>query len=142
MIEEEFFKPKIVWGEISDRSKFAYDANRNFIPEATTFLMSGQNLPYLLCVLNSPFTEWFFSKLGTTTGVGTVRWKKYTIGELLIPNAERYIVKQIGCLVKKYMVDECSIEDLSSQTNRLLYKAIGLSEEEISYVESYYPPLL
>ena len=88
-----------MWGEISDRSKFAYDANRHFIPEATTFLMSGKSLPYLLCVLNSPLSEWFFSKLGTTTGVGTVRWKKYTIEELLIPKAEEYVVDQIECLV-------------------------------------------
>ena len=57
---EDFSKPKIVWGEISDRSKFAYDADKNLIPEATTFLMSGAELPYLLCVLNSPLSEWFF----------------------------------------------------------------------------------
>ena len=73
---EDFNLPKIVWGEISDRSKFAYEENGIFIPEATTFLMVGKGLAYLLCVLNSPLSEWFFSKIGTTTGVGTVRWKK------------------------------------------------------------------
>lgn len=66
-------KPKIVWGEISGRSKFAFEAKGEFVPEATTFLMMGKSFPYLLCVLNSPLSEWFFSKLGTTTGVGTVR---------------------------------------------------------------------
>lgn len=139
---DDFSQPKIVWGEISDRSKFAYDANRHFIPEATTFLMSGKNLPYLLCVLNSPLSEWFFSKLGTTTGVGTVRWKKYTIEELLIPKTDEYIVDQIECLVNEYLNNECSVTELSSQSNYLLYKAVGLSQEEISYVENYYPPLL
>lgn len=139
---DDFLQPKIVWGEISDRSKFAYEADRHFIPEATTFLMSGKNLPYLLCVLNSPLSEWFFSKLGTTTGVGTVRWKKYTIEELLIPKTDEYIVDQIECLVNEYLNNECSVTELSSQSNYLLYKAVGLSQEEISYVENYYPPLL
>ena len=139
---DDFSQPKIVWGEISDRSKFAYDANRHFIPEATTFLMSGKSLPYLLCVLNSPLSEWFFSKLGTTTGVGTVRWKKYTIEELLIPKAEEYVVDQIECLVENYLNNECSLDELSFRANHLLYKIVGLSEEEISYVENYYPPLL
>lgn len=142
MKEDDFSQPKIVWGEISDRSKFAYDANRHFIPEATTFLMSGKSLPYLLCVLNSPLSEWFFSKLGTTTGVGTVRWKKYTIEELLIPKAEEYVVDQIECLVENYLTKECSLDELSFRTNHLLYKTVGLSDEEISYVENYYPPLL
>ena len=134
---EDFSKPKIVWGEISDRSKFAYDADKNLIPEATTFLMSGAELPYLLCVLNSPLSEWFFSKLGTTTGVGTVRWKKYTIEELLIPEAEESVVKQIEYSVNKYLHNECSASELSSIANYLLYKVIGLSEEEISYMENY-----
>ena len=50
MIMEDFNKPKIVWGEISDRSKFAYESGGKFIPEATTFLMVGNHLPYLFCV--------------------------------------------------------------------------------------------
>ena len=39
-----------------------------------------------MAVKNPPLSEWFFSKVGTTTGVGTVRWKKYTIQQLLLPN--------------------------------------------------------
>ena len=40
---EDFNLPKIVWGEISDRSKFAYEEKGIFIPEATTFLMVHNN---------------------------------------------------------------------------------------------------
>ena len=76
---EDFLKPKIVWGEISDKSKFAFDFFGNFTPEATTFYMKGADIEFLLCALNSSISEWMFSKVGTTTGVGTVRWKKYTV---------------------------------------------------------------
>ena len=68
---EDFSKPKIVWGEISDKTKFALDANGDYYNEATTFLLIGANLSYLLCYLNSSLSEYLFSKLGTTTGVGT-----------------------------------------------------------------------
>ena len=139
---EDFNLPKIVWGEISDRSKFAYEEKGVFIPEATTFLMVGKGLAYLLCVLNSPLSEWFFSKIGTTTGVGTVRWKKFTIQELLIPNIGIQILQQFDYLVGKYIKKEMSLKQLSSHANQILYKIVGLKEDEILYVENFYPPIL
>ena len=138
---EDFNQPKITWGEISDRSKFAFDANGKYVPEATTFLMTGDKLPYLLCVLNSPLTEWFFSKVGTTTGVGTVRWKKFTIQELLVPKAEQQVLQQYNDLVTAFVSGSLTSTQLSQQANRIIYDMVGLLEDEISYVENFYPPL-
>ena len=139
---EDFNKPKIVWGEISDRSKFAFEAYGSFIPEATTFLMVGSDLPYLLCVLNSPLSEWFFSKVGTTTGVGTVRWKKYTIQELLIPSVNVKLRQLFQQIVEKYVTGNITSEQLSKYSNKILYEVVGLVDEEIEFVENFYPPLI
>ncbi len=139
---EDFNKPKIVWGEISDRSKFAFEAYGSFIPEATTFLMVGSDLPYLLCVLNSPLAEWFFSKVGTTTGVGTVRWKKYTIQELLIPSVNVKLRQLFQQIVEKYVIGNITSEQLSKYSNKILYEVVGLIDEEIEFVENFYPPLI
>ena len=139
---EDFNHPKIVWGEISDRSKFAYESKGEYIPEATTFLMSGSNLPYLLCVLNSPLSEWFFSKVGTTTGVGTVRWKKYTIQELLIPIADIKDMQKINQYVYDYINGNISIENLAVKANETIYSIVGLNKDEIAYVENYYPTIV
>ena len=139
---EDFSKPKIVWGEISDRSKFAYESDGLCVPEATTFLMIGKDLPYLLCMLNSPLAEWFFSKVGTTTGVGTVRWKKYTILELLIPRPSKNTLNTTERLVDDYLNSRINKEMLQNQANSLIYKNVGLDDNEIEYIESYYPPLL
>ena len=133
---EEFNKPKIVWGEISDRSKFAYDDNGKFIPEATTFLLTGENLAYLFCILNSPFSEWFFSKLGTTTGVGTVRWKKYTIQELLIPSALEDEIENFTNLVNKFLHKEIPEKQMKEIINAKIYEIIGLNKEEIEYIDT------
>ena len=139
---EDFSKPKIVWGEISDRSKFAYESDGLCVPEATTFLMIGKDLPYLLCMLNSPLAEWFFSKVGTTTGVGTVRWKKYTILELLIPRPSKNTLNTTERLVDDYINSRINKEMLQDKANSLIYINVGLNDEEIEYIESYYPPLL
>ena len=78
---EDFFKPKIVWGEISDKPKFAYD-NGDYFIEATSFIMTGESLKYILAFLNSRLSKWYFERISTTTGVGTSRWKKFKL-ELL-----------------------------------------------------------
>ena len=138
---EDFSKPKIVWGEISDRSKFAYESDGLCVPEATTFLMIGKDLPYLLCMLNSPLAEWFFSKVGTTTGVGTVRWKKYTILELLIPRPNKNTLNTTERLVDDCIKSRINKEMLQELANSLIYKNVGLDNKEIEYIESYYPHL-
>ena len=76
---DDFNKPKLVWGEISDRSKFAFDKSGVYVPEATTFLLVGKDALSLYAFLNSSPAEWYFSKLGPRTGEGTIRWKKYTV---------------------------------------------------------------
>lgn len=75
---------KVIWGEISDKPKFAIDLNADYCPEATTFLMTGLHLKYLFCFLNSNLSEYFFAKYGTTTGMGTLRWNKYLIVRLYL----------------------------------------------------------
>ena len=104
--------------------------------------MVGRHLPYLLCILNSPLSEWFFSKVGTTTGVGTVRWKKFTIQELIIPKVspqdEAFFLQQIN----DYIVQKTDLKEFAYSVNKYLYSIVGLSNEEESYVENFYPPLL
>lgn len=139
---EDFYQQKIVWGEISDRSKFAFDNSGVFVPEATTFLMTGKHLPYLLCVLNSPLSEWFFSKVGTTTGVGTVRWKKFTVEELFIPKVSPQDETFFIQLVESYINKTIAFEKFTHSVNNYLYSIVGLSTEEKSYVENFYPPLI
>ncbi len=138
---EDFNKPKIVWGEISDRSKFAYEHGGKYIPEATTFLMVGHHLPYLFCVLNSPLSEWFFSKVGTTTGVGTVRWKKYTIQQLLLPNISDRQRIIFDTFVEQYIKGILTKTDFATVVNTEIYNSVGLTDMEIDYVENFYPPL-
>ena len=57
----DLLKQKIIWGEISDKPKFAIDIDGIYTPEATTFMMTGNHLKYLLCFLNSTLSEYYGS---------------------------------------------------------------------------------
>lgn len=136
---EDFEKHKIIWGEISDKPKFAFD-DEMFFAEATTFFMTGEKLKFLLAILNSKISEWYFNLIGTTTGMGTNRWKKYKI-ELLpikIPSLEQE--KEIEILVNQILLikkqsSTADTTDLETQIDQLVYELYGLTEEEIKIVE-------
>jgi type I restriction-modification system DNA methylase subunit len=124
---EDFNKQKIVWGEISDKTKFALDATGKYYTEATTFLMTGENLPYLVCYLNSSLSEYLFSKIGTTTGVGTVRWKKFKIEQLYIPVISEKLKSEFCELL-------CNAEKREDLINAKIFEICNLSKKEIEYI--------
>ncbi len=135
----DFEKPKIVWGEISDKPKFAFDES-GYYAEATTFIMTGENLKFLLAILNSRVSEWYFNLIGTTTGMGTNRWKKYKIELLPIKKASLIQQTKIIDIVEQILSNKegnasADTSDLENQIDQLVYKLYGLTEEEIKVVE-------
>ena len=73
---KEFNSEKLIWGELSDKPKFAYD-NSSSLTEATVFNLTGNNIKFILTILNSKLCQWYFETFTTTSGMGTNRWKKY-----------------------------------------------------------------
>ena len=127
---------KIVWGEISDKPKFAIDINGEYIPEATTFMMTGDHLKYLLCILNSTFSEYYFAKIGTTTGMGTLRWKKYLIETLPIPKTSEKDIYECEHMLD--LILESSENDRAlyiHMLNETIYSMLGFTDEEIAAIE-------
>lgn len=74
--------------------------------------------------------------------MGTVRWKKFTIQELIIPRVtpqeEAYFIQKVEELINQ----QIDIKTFTKNINKRLNSIVGLSEEEESYVENFYPPLL
>ncbi|WP_437441060.1 TaqI-like C-terminal specificity domain-containing protein [Sphaerospermopsis torques-reginae] len=136
---EDFEKPKIVWGEISDQPKFAFD-DGNYYAEATTFLMTGEKLKYLLAILNSQLSAWYFNQISTTTGMGTNRWKKYKIEMLPIKEPTEIeelslekIVDQI--LNAKKSDPNADTTALEREIDQMVYQLYELTPEEIKIIE-------
>ena len=132
---DDFSKQKIIWGEISDKPKFALDKKGEYSIVNTVFMMTGENLSYLITFLNSKLSEYYFSQIATTTGVGTVRWLKYKIELLPIP--------PVNC-INKTIVDKleglCDIKntnDVSNLIDETIYTIYSFSDEEIALVSGF-----
>ena len=130
---KEFSKPKIIWGEISDRSKFSYDEDGKYFCEATTFFMTGEISAFLLCYLNSRLSEYLFSKIATRTGMGTTRWKKYKIERLPIPCVSQGIKNKVEKLYNLYK--QTINEKWLNEIDLIVYHLYDLTYDEVLVID-------
>ena len=130
---EEFTREKIVWIELVDRGRFAFD-NTGIFVEATAFMMTGRSLQYLCAVLNSSLTRWFLSRSAPTSGMGVLRWKKAYIRELPVPAPSKTLLDSAIELVEsasKNMILKASVMgQIDQKVDDLVCMAYGLSERE------------
>ena len=127
---DDLSKTKIVWIELSDESKFAIC--EDLVPLNTVFFLTGAHLHHILGLLNSRLVHWYFTTcLGTSSGVGTNRWLKYTIEQLpLVP----YSDDALSQLVVKRLSPETDINKCEEQIDTLICELYGLSAAEMSYI--------
>ena len=132
-----FNLPKIIWGELSDKAKFAFDDENHYV-EATTFMMTGTSLKFLLAILNSRAAQWYFEQITTTSGMGTNRWKKYKIEQLPVPVPTQEIELHIETLVNQILIDKKEGKNttaLEAEIDQLVYALYELTAAEIAIVE-------
>ncbi len=131
----DFDKPKIVWAELSDLQKFTYDES-GFYLDKTLFFMVGEDLKYLLAILNSKITMWYYERIAATTGMGTTMWQKIKLEQLPIvdTNNKEPFINQVNQILERKQQNQ-DTTDLEAQIDQMVYALYGLSEEEIAVVE-------
>ena len=124
---EDFSKQQIVWIELSDEPKFALV--KNITSVNTVFFMTGEHILHLLGLLNSKLITWYFRHcIGTTSGVGTNRWLKYTIEQ--IPMAPiSFRLEEMTMKISEQYDDEINC-DIDSVVCDLYH----LDDVEINYI--------
>ena len=136
---EEFAKEKLLWIELVEEGRFAYD-NSGVYGEATTFIMTGASLKYLCAVLNSTLTRWFLQQMAPTSGMGTFRWKKVYVETIPIPQLsaakQSPFVRLVDEILEAKAADpNADTEPLEWQLDSMVYRLYGLTEEEDTTVE-------
>ena len=127
---EDFSKQQIVWIELSDEPKFSYA--KNIISVNTVFFLTGEHVLHILGLLNSKLITWYFKHcIGTTSGVGTNRWLKYTIEQ--IPISEHN--KQIELLVAQINTQYETM--LDAQLDNMVCKQYGLNDVEMDFINNH-----
>ena len=136
---EDFAKEKLVWIELVENGRFAYDDSGMYC-EATAFIMTGESIKYLCAVLNANLIRWYLQEIAPTSGMGTLRWKKVYVETIPIPKIPAAKQRPFIRLVERILQIKAS--DPSADTTkpeaeieRLVYELYGLTKEEIAAVE-------
>ncbi|GAA7734779.1 class I SAM-dependent DNA methyltransferase [Helicobacter pylori] len=146
---QDFEKEKIVYGEIVQEPRFYLDNGEcelgYFYAEATSFILTGEHLRYLLGMLHSKLITFAFKTFYAGGGLGEsgYRYKKAFIERLPIPkitpeNQElaRKITdgaKQILALKEKD--PKANTQRLEKEIDALVYQLYNLTDEEIKIIE-------
>jgi hypothetical protein len=115
---EDFYRQKIMYSEIVREPQFYYDKEGKYFPEATTFIMTGENLEFLYDILHTKVVTYFFKTFYAGGGLGEegYRYKKKFLEKLPIPqNLSNF--------------DKDDLENSS-------YRLYNLTQEEIKFIES------
>ena len=94
--------------------------------------MTGEHLEYLNVYLNSPLSSYLFSKLGTTTGAGTTRWKKYKVEQQLVPVVTTEDEARIGVLYHQYVATQD--QRCLDEAYDLINQCVGLTPQEVDVI--------
>ena len=136
---EDFTKEKLLWIELVNNGRFAYD-NSGFYGEATTFLLTGESIKYLCAVLNAKLIRWFLEKVAPTSGMGTLRWKKVYVERLPIPRIAGPRQQPFSRLVERVLMAKAGdldsdISETEAEIDTRVYQLYGLTPSEITAVE-------
>ena len=132
---DDFFKQKIIYSEIVQTPQFYLDNDKNYFPEATTFIMTGDNLEFVIACLNSKLYSYCFKRFYSGGGLGEhgYRYKKVFLEKLPLPKIQdKEVLQEIKTLV--LLIQETfESEKLTNYTNQIdeiLFNLAGISEEE------------
>ncbi|MGL2333173.1 DUF7149 domain-containing protein [Helicobacter pylori] len=146
---EDFEKEKIVYSEIVQEPRFYLDNGEcglgYFYAEATSFILTGEHLHYLLGMLHSKLITFAFKTFYAGGGLGEsgYRYKKAFIERLPIPQItekNQELADKIIALVDKIL--QAKEKDPKANTQRsekeidaLVYQLYNLTDEEIKIIE-------
>ena len=131
---EDFEKEKLVWPDISEKGRFAYDDSGIYC-EATTFVMTGKYIKYLCALLNAKLIRWCLQRIAPNLGVGALRWKKVYLEAIPIPKItaekQKPFIRLVDRILKaKAKAPDADTSKLEGEMDRLVYQLYGLTEEE------------
>ncbi|WP_202145820.1 class I SAM-dependent DNA methyltransferase [Helicobacter pylori] len=146
---QDFEKEKIVYGEIVQEPRFYLDNGECglgfFYAEATSFILTGEHLRYLLGMLHSKLITFAFKTFYAGGGLGEsgYRYKKAFIERLPIPKiteknqelAHKITDGTKQILQAKEKDPKANTQELEKEIDALVYQLYNLTDEEIKTIE-------
>ncbi|TPH99296.1 class I SAM-dependent DNA methyltransferase [Helicobacter pylori] len=147
---QDFEKEKIVYGEIVQEPRFYLDNGEcelgYFYAEATSFILTGEHLRYLLGMLHSKLITFAFKTFYAGGGLGEsgYRYKKAFIERLPIPkitSKNQELARKITACAKQILAlkekdPKANTQGLEKEIDALVYQLYHLTDEEIKIIEN------
>lgn len=145
----EFDNPKIIYPVISTTSSFYYDT-KGYMVNDKVFIITGENIKYVLAALNSNLMFWYFTKINSQLGKEGMEFRKIYVENAPVLEINKYldysfkdfevIIDEINLLgLSRNLEDSPEIikrfDTLSFELDRMIYRLYNLSEEEIGIIE-------
>ncbi len=137
---EDFYKQKILWAETmrihknsNDKfPRFGLDSTGEFVTDKTCFFATGEDLEYIVGILNSNVGRYLCSKYVQILDDGGYLMQKIYIEQIPIPKVDKKSRAEIRELVKQA---QCSNEiGIDNLIDEKVYKLYSLSSEEVNFI--------
>ena len=128
---EDFFQQKIVFQEIVQSSQFSYDSDIHYLCNDTCRIIVGNDLPFLLGILNSKLFFYAVKQYygGGVLGENGIRMKHTFFENFPCIPFDRQIADSAMELSHNYT------DNLADSLDKQIFLSYSLSEEEIDYIE-------
>ena len=138
----KYMKPKILYADIvQECGKFYLDRD-GYYTNDTAFMIYGDNLSYLLGILNSKAFSYFYKSFycGSSLGKKGLRFKKDFLLKVPIPKVsaekESIIINLVEDILSKKKVNpKANTLTLENEIDKLVYSFYSLVNEEIQLIE-------
>ncbi|GAA7428346.1 hypothetical protein ID0992_00760 [Helicobacter pylori] len=134
-----------MYGEIAQEPRFYLDNRGYFYAEATSFILTGEHLHYLLGMLHSKLITFAFKTFYAGGGLGEsgYRYKKAFIERLPIPKItpkNQELARKITACVQQILQAKekdpnANTQELEKEIDALVYQLYNLTDEEIKIIE-------
>jgi hypothetical protein len=136
---EEFYKPKIIYPNMTKFMPFVYDKHQ-FFTNDKSFILTGQNLEYLTLFLNSKifkytFKEYFPELLGETREIRKVFFE--TVSVIPVTENEWFVAKCEAIIYNKQK--SLPTIDLEKEVDEKLFDIYELTEAERLLILASFP---
>lgn len=138
---EEFESPKIIYPDITQASKFAWDESKSFLGNMAYFIPT--NKLWLVGLLNSKLIWWYYWNIGSSIRGGFLRFfSQYMEATPIQPITDKQqtpIIERTRAILAD--PDSPDVPQIETEINQLVYSLYNLTKEEIQIVEGVRLPL-
>ena len=136
---ELFLNPKIIFPNLQNSNKFAFDYTGVYLNAPAVFLPSNDKA--LLAILNSKVVWYFLKSVCVIRSGGYIEVKPQYFEQIPIPIIEektKYTLIELveNAIQEKNQNQEENLKSIEYHIDQLVYKLYDLTEEEIEIIEN------